>query len=137
MTEKFTSELTKTMEKRKAAFTRKYITPAKRLVESLLNGRETADDETVCRVAGITPEELAEAREVYRTVYGRGDMMSMMIGMAEEMPVQAAVGSRQMSLKKKPDGTDMHAMMKKMGKGMSREEMLKMAKKMGADEEAL
>ena len=125
------------MEKRKAAFTRKYITPAKRLVESLLNGRETADDETVCRVAGITQEELAETREVYRTAYGRGDMMSMMMGMAEEMPVQAAVGSRQMSLKKKPEGADMHAMMKKMGKGMSREEMLKMAKKMGADEEAL
>ena len=46
--------------KSKVFFTRRYLNPAKELVNGVLDGRPVTD-ELVCRVAGITPEKLAEA----------------------------------------------------------------------------
>ena len=49
--------------KSKVFFTRRYLDPARRLVEQVLDGVK-ADEALVCRIAAITPEELAEAHAV-------------------------------------------------------------------------
>ena len=55
-------------EKHKSLFTRRYLTPARELVTRLLNGSEQVSDARICAVAGITPEELAKAREIARSL---------------------------------------------------------------------
>lgn len=49
--------------KNKPFFTKRYLEPARRLVLRILDGVQ-ADDALVCRTAGITPDELTEARAV-------------------------------------------------------------------------
>ena len=61
--------------KSKVFFTRRYLNPAKVLVNGVLDGRPVTD-ELVCRVAGITPEKLAEAAAIMappkRSMMGMG-----------------------------------------------------------------
>ena len=61
--------------KSKVFFTRRYLNPAKELVNGVLDGRPVTD-ELVCRVAGITPEKLAEAAAIMappkRSMMGMG-----------------------------------------------------------------
>lgn len=64
--------------KRKTIFTERYLDPAKRLVGRLLNGQEKVDDGFICRVAGITKEELAQAREIDQNRNAPKGMMAMM-----------------------------------------------------------
>nr|WP_148375333.1 MULTISPECIES: cobaltochelatase subunit CobN [Butyricimonas] len=117
--------------KRKTIFTDRYLDPAKRLVERLLNGREKADDDFICRVAGITREELAQAREIDADRNAPKGMMAMMMAAATKQP---AVRTEQ-----KEEGMSgmMKNMMKQMGKGKTPEEMMKMAEKMGMPKEAI
>ncbi|MDR1518484.1 MAG: cobaltochelatase subunit CobN [Dysgonamonadaceae bacterium] len=49
--------------KNRSFFTKKYLEPAKLLVLKVFNGLET-DDELICAVAHITPEDLQEAKTV-------------------------------------------------------------------------
>lgn len=49
--------------KHRSLFTQHYLTPARQLVEKLLAQPALATDELICRTAGITPEELASARQ--------------------------------------------------------------------------
>lgn len=120
--------------KRKTIFTERYLDPAKRLVGRLLNGQEKVDDGFICRVAGITKEELAQAREIDQDRNAPKGMMAMMMAAAakqpEVMPVKKEEGGHPMS-------GMMKNMMKQMGEGKTPEECLEMAKKMGAPEEAL
>ena len=120
--------------KRKTIFTERYLDPAKQLVGRLLNGQEKVDDGFICQVAGITKEELAQAREIDQNRNAPKGMMAMMMAAAakqpEVMPVKKEEGEHPMS-------GMMKNMMKQMGEGKTPEEHLEMAKKMGAPEEAL
>lgn len=117
--------------KRKTIFTDRYLDPAKKLVTGLLNGREKADDDFICRVAGITREELAQAREIDADRNAPKGMMAMMMATATKQP---AVKTEQ-----KEEGMSgmMKNMMKQMGKDKSPEEALAMAEKMGMPKEAI
>ncbi len=120
--------------KRKIIFTERYLDPAKRLVQRLLDGRENVNDDFICRVAGISKEELAQAREIDQDRNAPKGMMAMMMVAAAKQPEITPV-------KKKEAGLSMAGMMKnmmkRMGEGMTPEERLEMARKMGAPEEAL
>ena len=87
--------------KRKTIFTERYLDPAKRLVGRLLNGQEKVDDGFICRVAGITKEELAQAREIDQNRNAPKGMMAMMMAAAakqpEVMPVKKEEGEHPMS----------------------------------------
>ena len=137
--------------KRKTIFTERYLDPAKRLVGRLLNGQEKVDDGFICQVAGITKEELAQAREIDQNRNAPKGMMAMMMAAAakqpEVMPVKKEEGEhpmmKNMMKQKGPDaktggmqvnkGTggnpDMSAMMKAMmgkkAKEYSKEEVNK------------
>lgn len=101
------------LEKRRSGFSRRYLAPAKRLVEGIMDRKTIPGDELVCRVAGITADELVKAREISAAIARGNDMFSIMTGMAEEMPAAAVMA-----------GTAMKGLMKKMGKGMDREKMM-------------
>lgn len=101
------------LEKRRSEFSRRYLAPAKRLVEGILDRKTIPGDELVCRVTGITADELVKAREISAAIARGNDMFSIMTGMAEEMPAAAVLA-----------GTAMKGLMKKMGKGMDRERMM-------------
>ena len=101
------------LEKRRSEFSRRYLAPAKRLVEGILDRKAIPGDELVCRVTGITADELVKAREISAAIAHGNDMFSIMTGMAEEMPAAAVLA-----------GTAMKGLMKKMGKGMDREKMM-------------
>ena len=89
------------MLKRKTIFTERYLDPAKRLVGRLLNGQEKVDDGFICQVAGITKEELAQAREIDQNRNAPKGMMAMMLAAAakqpEVMPVKKEEGEHPMS----------------------------------------
>lgn len=70
------------VEKQLAVFNRRYVAPAKKIVARLLAQGRPADDRQLCSIAGITPEELARAREVAASLQAPPDMMSMMAQMA-------------------------------------------------------
>ena len=120
--------------KRKTIFTERYLDPAKRLVQRLLDGRESVNDDFICQVAGISKEELAQAREIDQDRNTPKGMMAMMMAAAAKQPEITPV-------KKKESGLSMAGMMKnmmkRMGEGKTLEERLEMARKMGAPEEAL
>ena len=87
--------------KRKTIFTERYLDPAKQLVGRLLNGQEKVDDGFICQVAGITKEELAQAREIDQNRNAPKGMMAMMMAAAakqpEVMPVKKEEGEHPMS----------------------------------------
>lgn len=98
---------------------------AKRLVRSGV----AVDDATVCRIAGVTQAELDSARRIIDEIEGSKDMLSRMMVMASMMPAPQEQPAR-ISERKSPKK---HTMIP----GMSPEKALEMARKMGADEEAL
>lgn len=126
--DKLTGKVDAELLKRKVVFSTRYMEPARKLVESLLSGKARVDDDFICRVAGISPEDLRKAREIEQERNAPRGMMAMMMAAASKQPI----------VKNTPkSGGMMMGMMKKMAKGKSVEEMLKMAEKMGAPEEAL
>ena len=95
--DKWRGKATRETEKHKSLFTRRYLTPARELVTRLLNGSEQVSDARICAVAGITPEELAKAREITRSLNAPQDMMAKMMAMqgsgaAMKHPAGATVG---------------------------------------------
>ncbi len=72
--DKLRGRATVDFEKQKAAFTRKYLVPAKEIVTGLLNDSNHNYDAVVCTVAGITPKELNRAREVFCTLSAEQNM---------------------------------------------------------------
>ncbi len=130
------------VEKHKAEFTKRYINPAKELVGRLLANPSAGTDELVCRTAGITAEELSLAREIDESRNSPMDMMSMMMSMASQMPGDAAAHADNSDRQKNKDksgapSSGMMKMMQKLGKNMTPEKALEMARKMGAPPEAL
>ena len=127
-------------EKHRTYFTRHYLTPARNLVARLLANPALGTDELICRTAGISMEELEEAREIESSRSNPDGLMSMMMAAAEEMtdrPRQEAVQTTH-----SPANSSENAMHRKMraaanGMGMDIDKALAMAKKMGADSAAL
>ncbi len=78
------------LEKHKSLFTRRYLTPARELVERLLEGRTEVSDQVVCAVAGISAAELEQARRTERSLAMPQDMMARMIAMQSSQPSAAA-----------------------------------------------
>ena len=115
-------------EKHRTLFTRRYLNPARNLVTRLLANPETATDELICRTAGISADELKEAREVEASRKNPDGLMSMMMAAAEEMADRPHAPKANESMK---------ARMREAAKGMSADKALAIAKKMGADSNAL
>ena len=82
------------VEKQLSVFNRRYVAPAKQIVARLLAQGRPADDRQLCSIAGITPEELARAREVAASLQTPPDMMSMMAQMAgmQQLKKDSAAG---------------------------------------------
>lgn len=95
----------------------------------LVNSAISVDDAAVCLIAGITQADLDSARTVMAAVEGSKDMLSRMMVMAAMMPARQEKTSK---IADRP-ATRKHGMLP----GMSPEKALEMARKMGADEEAL
>ncbi|MBR1784660.1 MAG: cobaltochelatase subunit CobN [Bacteroidales bacterium] len=130
--DKLRGKATADAEKRQSLFNKRYMEPSKQLVSKLLANPSLGTDGLVCQLAGITSEQLEHARTVHEE-HQPIDMMGMMISMADEMPGQA----RATESSRPGSPSKMKQMMRRMGKGMSPEKALKMAKMMGASDEAL
>lgn len=127
-------------EKHRTRFTQRYLKPARNLVTQLLARPSMATDELICRTAGITKEELAEARETEASRSNPDGLMSMMMAAAEEMQDQPSMNNSAKGDLPHPSGNISETMRKKMhetAKGMNPDKALAMAKKMGADSTAL
>ncbi len=113
------------IEKHKSLFTARYITPARALVDRLIANPSAANDQLVCSYAGITPDQLALAREIEEYNNRPTGMAAMMMAMSGK-PVnqQRAADERREK-------------MRAMAKHISPEKALAMAKKMGAPASAL
>lgn len=118
---------TDAISKHRSLFTQQYLTPARLLVERLIANPSLATDELICRTAGITPQELAKARQIEADRNAPKGMMAMMMA--------AAAKKEKSPHDKMPEG--MREAMKKMGANMDPEKAMKIAKSMGASPEAL
>ena len=134
------------VEKHGTLFTRHYLDPARDLVTRLLANPSLATDEFICRIAGITPAELAQAHEIEESRNAPQGMMAMMMALAEEAPAEAkahvdmgtmAQGSKEAHSKASGISGMMREKMKEMAKGMDPQKAMELARKMGAPAEAL
>ena len=73
---------TNAINKHRSLFTQQYLNPARQLVEKLITNPARATDELICRTAGITPQELAKARQIEADRNAPKGMMAMMMAAA-------------------------------------------------------
>lgn len=99
---------------------------ASRLIKSGI----TVDDATVCRIAGLTQEDLDSARSIMRTIEGSKDMMSRMMVMGAMM---SSSPKNTLKIADRPAPRRKHGMIP----GMSPEKAIEMARRMGADDAAI
>lgn len=118
------------LQKLRGGNIRKHRADAQKIVERLIASGSPVSDNEICRVAGITAQELDSARTLRATIEGSKDMLSRMMVMGAMMQPAAAEPARIADRKEKPSG---HRMIP----GMSPEKAIEMARKMGADEEAI
>lgn len=69
--------------KHRALFTQHYLNPARTLITRLLANPALGTDELICRVADITPDELAKARKMEKSRNAPQGMMAMMMAMGD------------------------------------------------------
>ncbi len=74
---------TDAVSKHRSLFTQQYLTPARHLVEKLIDNPALATDELICRTAGITAQELAKARQIEADRNAPKGMMAMMMAMGK------------------------------------------------------
>lgn len=77
---------TETAGKHRSVFTQQYLTPARLLVERLMANPSLANDELICRTAGITPQELAKARQIEAERNAPKGMMAAMMAAMGKVP---------------------------------------------------
>lgn len=90
----------------------------------------SVDDASICRIAGITQAQLDSARKIMQTIGGSRDMLSRMMVMGAMMPMGSKATSK---ISERPVTRKKHRAIP----GMSMEKALEMARKMGADKEAI
>lgn len=98
---------------------------------SLIKANGEITDAVICSAAGITQADLDSARRINASIAGSKDMFSRMMVMGAMMPSTPGKTSK---LSERPATRRGHG---GMIPGMSPEKALEMARKMGADEEAL
>ena len=87
--DKFRGRAGADLEKHRTLFTRRYLEPARGLVERLLNGVQQPTDAFICLTAGISAAELDKSREIQRALSAPQDMMARMMAMApSDAPMQ-------------------------------------------------
>ena len=93
---------TDAVSKHRSLFTQQYLTPARLLVEKLMANPALATDELICSTAGITQQELAEARQIEADRNAPKGMMAMMMAAAtkEKSPHGKMPGGMRGSMKK-------------------------------------
>lgn len=139
--------------KHRSLFTRHYVESAKALVGELLDRPRPVTDEMICRISGLSLQELEKARKIEAERTAPKGMMAMMLAMSEAQEKtqagkegQAATGrSREETMSgavgAKSGGSSFSGMMqekmKKMAAGMDSGQALALAEKMGASPEAL
>lgn len=113
------------IDKHKTLFTARYLDPARQAVDRLISNPSSAGDALVCSFAAISPDELAEAREIEALNNRPAGMPTMILAMSGT-PVnqQRAADERRQK-------------MREMAKHISPEKALALAKKMGAPAAAL
>lgn len=133
-------------------FNDQYLTPARELVGRLYTGTATADDRTVCALAGIDAERLNRCREITRQQNAPKGMLAMMQAAAKKERIEKAAGSpaAHSAIPKasarpapptpssnSPVAKFMRHQARKMLASKDTDKMLEVAKKMGASPEAL
>lgn len=96
----------------------------------IIRSASAVGDRDICRIAGITQEDLDSARRIRQTIEGSKGMLSRMMVMGAMMPSGPKVTSRISERKQAPKGH-------KLLPGMTPEKALEMARKMGADDAAI
>lgn len=104
----------------KSLFTQRYIEPARKLVGRRLTEPRNVTDEEICRLAGITMEELVQAREIDKERNAPKGMMAMMMEAQQKKAGMAG----------KSDKKDKHGSGKPAGHGKMPKVMIEMVKKM-------
>ncbi|UVV77092.1 cobaltochelatase subunit CobN [Bacteroides fragilis] len=112
------------VEKHRSLFTQRYLNPARALVEKLIANPALATDELICRTAGVSPEELAKAREIETSRNAPKGMMAMMMAAAAKNKTRDKTGK---TADKMPEA--MKKKMKEMGAHMDSSKAMEMAKK--------
>ena len=134
---------TDAVSKHRSLFTQRYLNPARQLVEKLIANPAQATDELICRTAGITPQELAKARQIEADRNAPKGMLAMMMAAAakqDKADKEKTTGAHPAQSEKSPHGKipeSMKEAMRKMGAGMDREKAMEIAKTMGATPEAI
>lgn len=102
----------------------------RRKAVELVRSGATADDAAICRLAGITPADLDSARSILKAVEGSKDMLSRMMVMGAMIPSKPQTVAK---ISERPATKKPHGMLP----GMSADKAIEMARKMGADDEAI
>ena len=110
--DKFRGKATEELEKHRTLFTNRYLIPARKLVERLLDGSVPVSDAMICSTAGISPQELAKARETERQLTTSQDMMTRMMAM---MSAEGATPSASGAASSKTGGAKHPAWIPKIG----------------------
>ena len=96
----------------------------------IVRSSSSLDDAALCRLAGISCAELDSARSIRKTIEGSKDMLSRMMVMGTMMQSAGQSVSR---ISERPETKGHRGMLP----GMSPEKALEMARRMGADDEAI
>ncbi len=150
--DKLQGKTTLDLAKNRLQFEDTYIRAAKQTVEQLYNGAAVSD-ELICKLGGVTAEQLAEARAVIEEQNAPKGMLAMMLamsrkqgndstqqksgGMAEMMKKMGSTKLELPEAKNNPIAKIMRHQMRKMLAKKDPTMMLDVARKMGAPEEAL
>ena len=140
----------------KAAFNDRYLAAAKQTVANLYGNTSGVSDQTICSMAGVSEAELQKSREVIEWKNAPKGMLAMMMamskkgketkndgketgkgGMAEMMGKMGKAASEVPEPKNNPMAKFMRHQMRKMLAKGDPSQMLEVARKMGAPEEAL
>lgn len=100
--------------------------------KQLVNSGKPIDDAAICRIAGISSQELDSARSVNAAIEGSKGMFSRMMVMGAMMPQNRQQTSR---IADRPETPKHHG--SGMMAGMDPEKAIEMARKMGASEESI
>lgn len=120
-------------ELNRSRFNQIYTTKAREIVTNLLSSNHKSNDLEICKVAGITPTLLDSARHINQDITNSKDMLSRMMVMGSMMQNKDSAPKAKIALR--PSTSKKKGVMPMVG--MNPEKALAMAKKMGADDEAI
>lgn len=99
--DKLRGKSTKDLEKHTSLFTQRYLTPARDLVNRLLEGKIAFSDHLICATANITQAELDKAREIEAAQVKYNDLLSKMMSMSASGTMKHSNGKSSSEMKGK------------------------------------